>query len=175
MKRWTLLSIILLCLACAAENEPVEKPAEAPLENSGSDEAPVETESGDPEPASEEPVFTARSSVSIVVPEDWIRINEYTRMFYDGELDALHANFSAEAKLELPLAALTGMRNRMLRSWGRETEQLALKKEENEGYRAYKRAAKFSNYEGLVEVAWLIGPDDSIAGLFVNAQDKPAE
>ncbi len=181
MKRWTLPLIALLFLACAGDSgpaeEPVEEPAPAPRVSGGDAPlvGPEEAEPNGDGAAPREPTFEGVAGMAVVRSEDWRRVNEYTRMFYDGELEALHAKFSSDAKTELPLAALTALRDQMLQELGTELQPLAFKREENAGYRAYKRAAKFSEREDLVEVAWVIAPDDSIAGLFISPQRSSKE
>ncbi len=73
---------------------------------------------------------------------------------------------------------LIDLRDKMLTEFGEEVEIVATRKEENEGYHAYFRAARFSGDERLIEVAFLIAPDESIAGLFVTPDrttESPAQ
>ncbi len=70
------------------------------------------------------------------------------------------------------MQALVGLRDKMLAEFGEEVEVVATRKEAKEGYQAFFRAARFSGDERLIEVAFLIGPDDSIAGLFVTPDQR---
>ncbi len=69
---------------------------------------------------------------------------------------------------------LVDLRDKMLTEFGEEVEVVSSREEENEGYHAFFRAARFSDDERLIEVAFVIGPDESIAGLFVTP-DRTAQ
>ncbi len=63
---------------------------------------------------------------------------------------------------------LVDLRDRVLTEYGEEVEVIATRKEENQDYRAFFRAARFSNDERLIEIAFVIGSDESIAGIYVT-------
>ncbi|NIM62382.1 MAG: hypothetical protein GTN89_11350, partial [Acidobacteria bacterium] len=69
---------------------------------------------------------------------------------------------------------LTLLRDGMLSQFGEEVEVVSTRIEEKQGYSAFFRVARFSADERLIEIAFLIGPDESIAGLFVTP-DRTAQ
>ncbi|NIL99958.1 MAG: hypothetical protein GTN89_03190 [Acidobacteria bacterium] len=168
MRLLVLSLTILLALACAGEPEPAGETtpgsATETTPSSGS------TESEPTEPTD----LLGGAKLAKVRSAEWERVEGFTRQFYAGELDPLYASFSEGYKQEFSMQDLVGLRDKMLAEFGEEVEVVATRKEEREGYRAFFRAARFSADERLIEVAFLIGPDDSIAGLFVTP-DRTAE
>ena len=179
MRLFALSITILVAVACAADPQPAANDAAAPPT-----EAPVDTDAVTPVDADAvDPVDTdavdpinllGSARIAKVVSPDWARVEGFTKQFYEGELDQLYASFSAECKEEFSMQNLVDLRDKMLTEFGEEVEIVATRKEENEGYHAYFRAARFSGDERLIEVAFVIAPDESIAGLFITP-DRTAQ
>jgi len=165
MRRICLTLMVVFALACAADPE---SKADDPAPTTPPPAESVTTPAGTGADSSDKVSLVGGSKVGLIKPDDWKRIDRFTEMFYSGELESLHAEFSEAARTELPLDALTAMRAGLLAEHGEEVEIVNTTKEEKDGYRAYKRAARFSRDSRLIEVAWVIGPDEAIAGLFVT-------
>jgi hypothetical protein len=167
MKVLALFLIILGAIACGGPGEE-ETPV---VENQPPVAAPDATTQGDP--AIEEDTTLSvigGSRIGKYIPDDWVLVNTLTQQFYDDDLETLYASFTDEMKTEWPLQKLRAFRSKILTDHGDEVEVIASTKEEKEGYRAYKRAARFSKQESLVEVAWVLDGDDRVAGLFVTPE-----
>jgi len=173
MRRLSLVLMVVLCMACAADPEPA---ADAPAASTPAAESAA---AASPEPGTSETPenvsLVGGTKVGKVKSDDWKRVDRFTAMLYAGELETLHGEFSEAAKQELDLSGLTAIRDGLLANHGEEVEVVGSTREEKEGYRAYKRAARFSKDERLIEVAWVIGPDDEIAGLFVTPDRSGAQ
>jgi hypothetical protein len=150
---------ILLAVACGGESDTVGDAAvEPPRSTTGT------TTDADEKPLS---VVGATRLAKVLTP-DWAAVENYTQQFYDGKLEELYESFSDSAKQDFSMQDLVDLRDRMLAEYGREVEVVATRKEEKESYRAFFRAARFSDDERLIEVAWLIGPDGSVGGIYIT-------
>ena len=100
---------------------------------------------------------------------------EYTRMFYENEIDALFERFSPEMQQQIPLDQLKQLAQGMREELGVETAVVQEKVEtkEAEGYRGVYRWAHFDKYDGVIEVLWILREDDSVAGFFLNPAQSP--
>ena len=162
MRLFALSLMILLAAACGGEPEPVGEETVPPT---------VQTPQTEPPHADggEETVkIVGNARLGKVVSPDWARIEGFTKQFYDGELDELYASFSEAYKQEFSMQNLVDLRDTVLTEYGAEIEVVGTRKEEKEGYRAFFRAARFSNDERLIEIAFVIGSDESIAGIYVT-------
>ena len=159
MRLFALFLTVLLVVACAGDPQPPAETAAVPPTGS-----PTETDTEDPLN------LVGGARFAKVVSPEWERVEGFTKQFYDGALDQLYAGFSAGYKEEFSMQNLVDLRERMLTEFGEEVEVVATRKEENQGYHAFFRAARFSGGERLIEVAFVIGPDESIAGLFVTPE-----
>ncbi len=168
MRLLALPLILLLTLACAGESEPPAEGAPGAAAETGPSAGSTDSEPAEPG----ELVGGAR--LTKVLSPEWERVEGFTQQFYAGELDALYASFSDGYKEEFSLQDLIDLRDKMLAEFGEEVEVVSTRTEEREGYEAFFRAARFSREERLIEVAFVIGPDDAIAGLFVTP-DRTAE
>ena len=162
MRLFALLLIILLAVACGGEPEPTGKDTALPPDQTSHTEAP----DGDDGKGTVKLLGATR--LGKFVSPGWARVEGFTKQFYDGELDELYASFSEAYKQEFSLQDLVDLRDRVLTEYGEEVEVVATRKEENQDYRAFFRAARFSNDERLIEIAFVIGPDESIGGLYVT-------
>jgi hypothetical protein len=162
MRLFALFLVILLATACAGEPEPArEDPALAPAQT-----PQTTTPDGDGGKGTLDIVGNAR--LGKVVSPEWVRIEGFTKQFYNGELDKLYGSFSAAYKQEFSMQDLIDLRDKMLTEYGEEIEVVATREEEKQDYRAFFRAARFSNDERLIEIAFVIGPDETIGGLYVT-------
>lgn len=100
-------------------------------------------------------------------------VNDYTRMFYDGELTELYRYFTDEMKTVLPLAQLNAVRDEMLSKYGHEIHVVGQDDETRGEYRGFVRWARFDGYDGVIELQWILQQDDSIAAFFVRPADRP--
>jgi len=175
--RWICLTLmVVLALACAADPESkAGDPAPTTPPPAEGVTTPAGTSGGTGADSAERISLVGGSKVGHIKPDDWKRIDRLTEMFYSGELESLHVEFSEAARTELPLDALTALRAGLLAEHGEEVEIVDTTKEEKDGYRAYKRAARFSRGSRLIEIAWVIGPDEEIAGLFVTPDRSPSQ
>jgi len=157
MRLFVLSLTILLAAGCAGDPQP-------PADDATGAGAPVDADAAEPIN------LTGDARLVRVVSPEWERVEGFTKLFYDGELEQLYANFSAGYKEEFSLQNLTTLRDKMLAEFGEEVEVVKTRKEEKQGYQAFFRAARFSADERLIEVAFLIGPNETISGLFVTPE-----
>lgn len=156
---------VLLC-GCGG-SEPREPEPEAPS-------APAPTASAAPAPA---PVGEGQVSIVPLAPagiEGADLVREYTRMFYAGELEALVQKFSPEMREEiLPLHKLRALRDEMRSQYGEELQVLGEDAQTKGEYRGFARFARFSKNDAVLQLRWILRPDDSVAGFQVMPAQKP--
>jgi len=162
MRLFALTLTILLAVAFAGEPEApadpgLAPPAEAPADSAGEDSLDL----------------LGGARIAKVVSPEWARIEEFTQRFYAGELDDLYEDFSPTYRKEFSIQDLAGLRTKMIEDFGEEVEVVATRIEEKDGYHAFFRAARFSADDRLIEVAFVIASDDTIAGLFVTPDRTP--
>jgi len=104
--------------------------------------------------------------------EDRRVVHRYTEMLYDGELDALFEKFSPEFRETMPRDRLTVIHAAMGERFGKEIQLLGEETANKGEYRAFARWARFDKAEDVVEVQWILRPDDTIAGLFIQPAPK---
>jgi hypothetical protein len=172
MSRIALFVLSIACVACSAEPEPqalgaaAEGPAGAPGPSPG---RPAEAA-----PPAELPE-NLRVLARIAPPDEPQPVaDEYTRMFYEGELEQLFAKFSSEMKATIPLAQLELHQARFVGQFGKEREVVHRESKNEEGYRAFVRWARFEKADGLVGIQWILSEDDSIAGFYVRQAPEPS-
>jgi len=159
MRLFALALTFLLAAACAGDTQTaVDEPASTPPQTS----ADAQT--------TEETGLRGAARLAKVVSPEWERVEGFTKLFYEGDLEELYSNFSAEYREEFSIQDLTALRDNMRTQFGEEAEVVATRTEENQGYKAFFRAARFSGGDRLIEVAFVIGPDNSISGLFVTPE-----
>jgi len=152
----------VLAVACAGDSEPPAETPPAPVE------PPAATQPADPTD------LLGSARLAKVLSPEWERVEEFTQQFYAGDLDKLYSSFSGTYKEEFSLQDLFDLHAKMRAEFGQELEVVATRTEENQGYKAFFRASRFSDDERLIEVAFVIGPDDTIAGLVVTP-DRTAQ
>ena len=163
-----LLILTFGIIACGGE-EPA--PAE-PADSSTPTETAETAESATPPDSEIETGLNVVGGTKMgkVLPEEWRQIEVLTNQFYAGELQEVHARFSPDMKNEWTFETLRDFRDRTLTLYGEELEVVAANREEKQGYRAFKRAVRFSAHDGLVEIAWVLDSEDRVAGLFVTPE-----
>jgi GNAT superfamily N-acetyltransferase len=95
-------------------------------------------------------------------------VHEYTKYFYDGDLERLQGLFTDEMKQQLTLEQLVALRRRVESEYGNEIAVLGEETQTKGKYRGFVRWARFDKHPGPIEVQWILREDDSIAGFFVR-------
>ena len=95
-------------------------------------------------------------------------VREYTRMFYDGQMEELRERFSEEMKAEFPPGRLQVMRERVREGLGEEIEVVGERSQARDEYRGFVRWARFSKHDGLIEIQWVLRQDDTISGFIIQ-------
>jgi hypothetical protein len=134
------LTILVLLLGCGSAGPPPAEVAESGQES--------QTE------------VTADAGVDVV--------HRYTEMFFSGQTEQLREKFSEEMKQQFPAGRLELMLGRVQDSLGEPVEIVGEDSQSRGEYRAYVRWARFSKHEGIVEIQWILRPDDKVAGFFVR-------
>jgi len=169
MRVFALSLSILFVLACGGETEPA---ADLPAPEAVKSPPPVTEPAAVSVPGTH--TIVGDSKLVKIVTAEWKPIEAYTQQFYRGELDELYALFSDAAKEEFSMQNLIDLHDKVQTDYGEEVEIVASRKEEKDEYVAFFRAARFSLDERLIEVAWVIGSDDSIRGLYITP-DRSAQ
>lgn len=177
----TLMMLLLLVSAgCGGGGEGDESPegtAGAATESTTTEAATEAAEASSEEPTEDLDVAIG-TLIGKVQGEDWRLVEKMTEQFYEGKLDALYAQFSPGFKEVWSKERLKDFRDETLTKFGTETELVGSDREatttpENIVYRVYRRAVRFSDHEGLVEVAWLLNEKQQVSGLFITPAQKP--
>lgn len=99
-----------------------------------------------------------------------------TQAFYRGELEAIAADFSAQASAAIGgLDGLAAFRQQVLEQLGEEVEVLDEVVGEQQGATVYTRTSVFDGFEGPVVVIWAFGPDGAIVGFAVQSSQPTTE
>ena len=164
------LCLALLLCGCggseprAPEDSETTSPAPAPAGSTAAEPTPP-------------PIGDVRVSIVPLAPpgiEGADLAREYTRMFYAGELDALFEKFSPEMREQiLPLDKLRALREQMLGQYGEEVQLLGEDAQTKGEYRGFARFARFSKNDAVLQLRWILRPDDSVAGFQVMPARKP--
>lgn len=91
-----------------------------------------------------------------------------TEQFYRGELQKLHDRFSDEMKQTLSLEQLQQMHAAVTSKFGKEKEVIGESSAPQGPYKAFVRWGRFDKNDGVLEVQWILRPDDSVAGFFIK-------
>ena len=161
MRLFALFLTIVLAVACGSEPEPVEENIAPPAQT-------PQTEAPDPDDGEGTIDIVGNARLGMFISPEWARIEGFTKQFYDGQLDELYASFSELYRRDFSMQDLIDLRDKVLTEYGQEVEVVATRKEEKQDYRAFFRAARFSDDERLIEISFLIGPDESIGGLYIT-------
>ena len=155
--------LVLLCVSCGGESS--EDAAE-----SGLTPAPAPPPMPAIPPAADPGSGYRRlgTATMVPVPEGMDVANEYTRMFYVGELETLHAKFSDEMKTVLSLDDLAERRAQFSAQFGAESEVIHQESKVDGDFRAYVRWVRYENYPDIVGIEWILRKDDSVAGFYVR-------
>jgi len=169
MKR-SLLLMLALALTVACGGPAPESSSPAP----GTTAAPSDTAEERPNPAILRPLGVTRVEPEPLPSAEGPQVDrarEYTRMFYDGELEALHAKFSDEMKETIPLPKLLFMRSGTESQLGSETELLSEDIAEDGDYTGYRRRVRFAKSEEVYEVIWAMRDTDTIGGFMLRPEE----
>jgi hypothetical protein len=169
MKRLSENSLLIACLlwllvvvGCGTSAPP---PTDAP-EATDTPEAPEATPSTETPP--DITVEQQELQVQPAVDPGLDVVRNYTRMFYDGEMEELRANFSEEMKTDFPPGRLQVMRERIREGLGEEIEIVGERSQTRDEYRGFVRWARFSKHDGLIEIQWVLRQDDTVAGFIIR-------
>jgi len=155
------IAFAVLLLGCGGAERETPEPSPGP-------ETPGEPDRGELQ-APSRPLGEFQISITPAQGAGLETVREYTRMFYAGELDRLHERFSPEMRSDvMPLDKLRELREFVRRTYGDETEVVGEDSQTKGDYRGFARWARFSAHEGVIEVQWILRPDDSVAGFFVR-------
>ena len=160
---------LLLCRCGGSEPEAPEAPEPAATRG-----APANSPAPDatPPPLGDVQVSIVPLAPAGIAGADLVR--EYTRMFYAGELEALVQKFSPEMREDiLPLDKLRALREELLEQYGEEVQVLGEDAKTRDEYRAFARFARFSKNNDVLQLQWILRPDDSVAGFKVMPAKKP--
>jgi hypothetical protein len=109
-----------------------------------------------------------------VDPEKFATVRRYTDMFYRGELDLLFENFSDEMREVVPRDQLSAVHEHAVTNFGKETRVIAEDSAVKNDYRGFVRWAQFDKTDEVIEIQWILRPNDEIAGFFIRpAQKEP--
>jgi len=92
----------------------------------------------------------------------------YTEMFYRGDLEPLFEKFSVEMRSVVPLERLVMMREHAVEAFGKEIGVIAEETDTQGEYRGFVRWARFDGTDEVIEVQWILRPDDEVAGFFIR-------
>lgn len=99
------------------------------------------------------------------------RGRELTRLFYEGELDTIAADFTEQMATALGgVAGLRTARQQITAQIGEETEVLDERTQAAGEHRVYYRSARFSGFAGRIGVQWTLDADGRIAGFFIRPE-----
>jgi hypothetical protein len=144
--------VLLLAVLTGCSGEPSEAEAAVP------DAAESPSAAPPPGPASD--------------PADLATVRRYTEMFYRGELDSLFEKFSDEMKEVIPRERLAALHERAVTEFGSETRVIGEDSQTKGDYRAFVRWARFDGTEDVIEIQWILRPDDEIAGFYIRPARK---
>jgi len=138
---------------------------------SGSDTEPA------PDGASNTPTAPSPAGVPVapqtppqpnVDPAELTTVREYTEMFYKGQLDLLHAEFSDEMREVVPMEQLNSMFEHAVTTYGEEIRVIAEDMQTRDDLRGFVRWARFDKTEEVIEIQWILKQNDEIAGFFIR-------
>jgi hypothetical protein len=161
-----------LLLGCAEEDPTPSGPVEPP-----GPESPVAEQTGPDEtdgPEEKKPVVhDVRVSVPSLVKPGFEAVKRYTDQFYAAELGKLHDNFSDEMKTTISLDKLREIHAFVAEQYGREVQILGEDKQTKSDYRGFVRWTRFSDYDGVIEIQWILHADDTVAGFLIQPAENP--
>ncbi len=158
--------LILILGGCGGAT-PEDEPAQAAPAVVPEPAAPTETAPESP-PLASPPLEDLQVTVQPVETPGMDVVRAYTEQFYSGELEQLHERFTEEMKQVLPPDQLRTLYDYVRQEYGEEVEVLGEDAQTKDEYRGFARWARFSNYDGVIEVQWILREDDSVAGFFVQ-------
>jgi hypothetical protein len=103
-----------------------------------------------------------------VDPAELTTAREYTEMFYKGQLDLLHAEFSDEMREVVPMEQLNAMFEHAVTTYGEEIRVIAEDMQTRDDLRGFVRWARFDKTEEVIEIQWILKRNDEIAGFFIR-------
>jgi hypothetical protein len=104
--------------------------------------------------------------------EQFATVRRYTAMFYRGELEQLFENFSDEMREVVPREQLSAIHEHAVTNFGQETSVIAEDSAVKNDYRGFVRWARFDKTDAIIEIQWILRPNDEIAGFFIRPAQK---
>jgi hypothetical protein len=101
--------------------------------------------------------------------------HRYTEMFYDGKLDLLHEEFSEEMQDIVPMEQLNAMFEHAVTNYGEEAGVIAEESQTRGDYRGFVRWARFDKTDEVIEVQWILKPNDEIAGFYIRPAKRKVQ
>lgn len=117
---------------------------------------------------SEEPVVEHEQLYNEFLLELTWRAQEYAGWFLDGELEALHEEFTVEMKLLTPLEDLVALKERISSELGDETRVVNENLMPEGDNFVYSRISEFSNFESNVQMLVTLNDDQRILGFTIQ-------
>jgi hypothetical protein len=167
-----LVSALSLCVVVGCSGD-------APAEQEAADEAPAPAAPSLSRPLATTPTTEiptppppAAAPVPRVDPAELATVHRYTQMFYDGQLDLLHQEFSDEMRQVVPLEQLSSIHEYAITNYGMETRIISEDTQEKDGVRGFVRWARFDKTDEIIEIQWMLKANDEIAGFFIRPAKK---
>ena len=158
--RRTLVVLSLLAIAAGCSGEPTEPPPAG--------DSKTEAVSGVMNVPTTAPATTPPPQPPAIDPVALATVRKYTEMFYEGQLDLLHAKFSEEMRQTVPMEQINLMFEHAVTTYGTETGLIAEEMQTRDDYRAFVRWARFDKTEEIIEIQWILKQNDEIAGFFIR-------
>jgi hypothetical protein len=166
------LAMAVVFVGCGGGSGHQLTSAPPPVEAPSPPSAPSVPQPAAPAPPPSEPIA---GSARVYAGEEFEVADEYTRLFYAGELDRLFGRFTDEMKTALPLEQLRQNRAAFNEQFGRELAVVHRESQVDGEHRAFMRWARFQKSQEVVGVQWILREDDTIAGFFVRLAPRPTD
>ena len=153
---WFALLLPLGLLTGCSEDGAVAEPVAAPVASSV------------PEPQTSPTPAATPSPATATDPAVFARVHEYTDLFYEGSLDVLYEKFSEEMREALSMTQFVRLHAHMRANFGKETSVVAEETQTKGDRRGFVRWAHFDNTDEIIEIQWILRPDDAVAGFFLR-------
>ena len=164
--------LLVLAASCSGDSRPTGEAGQAQVAPAAPPQAPAAVPS--PAPPSV-PLTPPAPTKPALDPQVAALGHRYTEMFYQGELDLLYQKFSDEMRGVLPLDKLSALYENAAKTYGKQSVVIAEDSKANESYRGFVRWARFDKTDEVIEIQWILRPDDTIAGFFIRPAPKKVQ
>jgi hypothetical protein len=166
MKRILAIAMLLAVAAGCSGEAPAES---APAAEHSATSLPAKTSVAEERTSQSLDLPAPRPAVD---PEEFATVRRYTAMFYRGELDLLFESFSEEMREVLPMEQLSALHEHAITNFGTETRVIAEDSQVKNDYRGFVRWARFDKTDAIIEIQWILRPNDEIAGFYIRPAQK---